>query len=124
MSSMGAVAGMRGPSLSVTGYNDGSRGGGGSRQGYTGKFDSAGHGSLFVRGFAVHRRPDLAERDPRFGLAGILERDSLARAVFGAEVFVFGQFAQAGAPARPGARRPRAAKAQGGLPGAKAKKHA
>ncbi len=98
------MVGMRGPSLSVTGYNDSSRGGGGSRQGYTGTFDSVGHGSLFVRRFAVHLRPDIAERDPRFGLAGILERDSLAPAVFGAEVFVFGQFAQAGAPAGPGAR--------------------
>src|SRR5436309_12992890 len=53
---------------------------------------------LFVgrhgRGFGVHFGSEVAQADQRFGLAGVLERDSSSGAVFRAKIFVFGQFGE------------------------------
>src|SRR5437867_2328173 len=43
----------------------------------------------------VHFRPEVAQRDQRFSLAGVLEGHTGFRAVLGAEVFVLGQFVEA-----------------------------
>src|ERR1035438_728457 len=59
-------------------------------------------GGLFVLavgthrgGVGIHFGAEVAEADERLGLAGVLEGDAGFRAVFGAEVFVFGELGEA-----------------------------
>src|ERR1039458_6833395 len=59
-------------------------------------------GSLFVLavrthrgGVGIHFGAEVTQADERLGLAGVLEGDAGIGAVFGAEVFIFGQFGEA-----------------------------
>src|SRR5438552_62052 len=46
-------------------------------------------------GVRIHLRSEIAQADERFGFARVLKRHAGFRAVFGAEVFVLGQFGEA-----------------------------
>ncbi len=48
-----------------------------------------------LRRFGIHFRAEVTQRDERFGVARVLERHAGFRAVFGAEIFVLGQFVEA-----------------------------